>query len=183
MKKSTERAVWVGGAALGAAALVGAVVVLTTKKSSSTSAGGTTGAKAPNGTPVSIMPIGSSMCPPGQVFISGKGCTPYIPPPPPQAQSGSSFTLDPNNRSPQSYNSRGGFTVTVPHSVLPGGPVSSITSATFTGGVSNPLSQFTLFPNTGIGLDVTGPGTATFTWQTQAFGQAATQYTTVLTFV
>jgi hypothetical protein len=186
MKKSTERAVWVGGAALGAAALVGAVVVLT-KKSSSTpgaSGGAAAGAKGPNGQPVGIMPIGS-MCPPGQVFVSGKGCTPYVAPapPPPLSQSGTSFILDPNNRTPVAYNYRGIFNVTPPHSVLPGGPVSSITAASFTGGVSNPLAAFTQFPNSGIGLEVSAPGTATITWQTQALGQSATQYTTVLTFV
>jgi hypothetical protein len=101
---------------------------------------------------------------------------------PPVVQSGSSFILDPNNLSP-TYNSRGGYTVTAPQaSPIPGSPVSSITGASFTGGVSN-LLPFSSFPISGMSLVVSGPGTATFTWQTQAFGQAAQQYTTVLTFV
>lgn len=185
MKKSTERVVWIGGAAAGAAALVG-ILVLATRKSS-TSSGGGAGAKGPNGQPVGIKPLGPSGCPAGQVFVSGKGCTPYVapvPPPPPPSQSGSSFILDPNNRNPQAYNSRGGFSVTTPQaSVLPGSPVASITGATFSGGVTNPLAAFQQFPTSQVSLNVTGPGTATFTWQTQAFGQGATQYTTVLTFV
>jgi hypothetical protein len=182
MKKSTERVVWIGGAAAGAAALVG-ILVFATRKSSTSSGGGGAGAKGPNGQPLSIKPFGS-LCPPGQVFIGGRGCTPYVAPAPPPSQSGSSFILDPNNRNPQAYNSRGGFSVTTPHaSVLPGSPVASITGATFSGGVTNPLAAFQQFPTSQVSLNVTGPGTATFTWQTQAFGQTASQYTTVLTFV